>query len=97
MWSAVSMKPWTKYDTADQWASMFDLLWLLLKGISKIKSYIGKGSATIHATHWMTIKKVDFTIEYLCKYEAICKIALTRGSGAQKELFDEKNRRSKMP
>jgi hypothetical protein len=35
-------------------------------------------------------QKVDFIFEYLCKYEAICKKALTHGSGAQIELFDEK-------
>jgi hypothetical protein len=35
-------------------------------------------------------KKIDFIVEYLRKYEAICKKALTRGSRAQMELFDEK-------
>jgi hypothetical protein len=35
-------------------------------------------------------KKIDFIIEYLCEYEAICKKALTRVSGAQMELYDEK-------
>jgi hypothetical protein len=34
----------------------------------------------------LTTKKV----EYLRKYEAICKKALTRVSGAQMELFDVK-------
>jgi hypothetical protein len=41
-------------------------------------------------------KKIDFLVEYLREYEKICKKALTRRSGAQKELFDEKNRRSKI-
>jgi hypothetical protein len=41
-------------------------------------------------------KKVDFIVKYLCKYEAMCKKALTRVSGAQMELFDEKNQRSKI-
>jgi hypothetical protein len=41
-------------------------------------------------------KKVDFLVEYLREYEAICKKALTRGSGAQMEFFDGKNRRSKI-
>jgi hypothetical protein len=41
-------------------------------------------------------KEIDFIVEYLCKYEAICKKALTPGSRAQMELFDEKNRRSKI-
>jgi hypothetical protein len=44
----------------------------------------------------MTTKKVDFLVEYLREYEAICKKTLTLGSGAQMELFDEKNRRSKI-
>jgi hypothetical protein len=38
----------------------------------------------------LTTKNVDFIVEYLRKYEAICKKALTRVSGAQMELFDEK-------
>jgi hypothetical protein len=38
----------------------------------------------------LTTKKVDFIVEYLYEYEAICKKALTRVSGAQMELFDEK-------
>jgi hypothetical protein len=38
----------------------------------------------------LTTKKVDFIVEYLRKYEAICKKALTCGSRAQMELFDEK-------
>jgi hypothetical protein len=38
----------------------------------------------------LTTKKVDFIVEYLCKYEATCKKALTRASGAHLELFDEK-------
>jgi hypothetical protein len=41
-------------------------------------------------------KKIYFIIEYLREYEAICKKALTLGSRAQMELFDEKNRRSKI-
>jgi hypothetical protein len=44
----------------------------------------------------LTTKKVDFIVEYLREYEAIYKKALTRVSGAQMELFDEKNRRSKI-
>jgi hypothetical protein len=36
-------------------------------------------------------KKVYFIVEYLREYEVICKKALTRESGAQMELFDEKN------
>jgi hypothetical protein len=44
----------------------------------------------------LTTKKVYFIVEYLCEYEAICKKALTRVSGAQMELFDEKNQRSKI-
>jgi hypothetical protein len=31
---AVSMKLLIEYDTADHWTSKFDLLWLLLNGIS---------------------------------------------------------------
>jgi hypothetical protein len=41
-------------------------------------------------------KKFNFIVEYLCEYVAIRKKALTRGSRAQMELFDEKNRRSKI-
>jgi hypothetical protein len=41
-------------------------------------------------------KKIDLIGEYLSEYETICKKALTRGSRAQMELFDEKNRRSKI-
>jgi hypothetical protein len=44
----------------------------------------------------LTTKKVDFNVEYFREYEAICKKALTRVSGAQMELFDEKNQRSKI-
>jgi hypothetical protein len=39
----------------------------------------------------LTTKKVNFKVECLCKYEAICKKALAQGSGAQMELFDEKS------
>jgi hypothetical protein len=35
-------------------------------------------------------KKIDFIVDYLRKYEVICKKALTRGSRAQMELLDEK-------
>jgi hypothetical protein len=35
-------------------------------------------------------KKIDFIVEYLREYEAICKKALTPGSRTQMELFDEK-------
>jgi hypothetical protein len=45
---------------------------------------------------WSMAKKVNFIVEYLWEYEAICKKALTRVSGAQMELFDEKNQRSKI-
>jgi hypothetical protein len=38
----------------------------------------------------------DFIVEYLREYEAICKKALTRVSGAQMELFYEKNQKSKI-
>jgi hypothetical protein len=31
-------------------------------------------------------KKIDFIVEYLREYEAICKKALTRGSKAQMEV-----------
>jgi hypothetical protein len=41
-------------------------------------------------------KKFDLIVEYLREYKAICKKALTHGSRAQIELFDEKNRRSKI-
>jgi hypothetical protein len=39
----------------------------------------------------------DFIVEYLCKFEAICKMALTRYSGAPEELFDDKTRGQKSP
>jgi hypothetical protein len=35
-------------------------------------------------------KKIDFIVEYLREYKAIYKKALTRGSRAQMELFEEK-------
>jgi hypothetical protein len=38
----------------------------------------------------MTNNKVNFIIEYLCKYEAICRKALTSRPGAKMEFFDEK-------
>jgi hypothetical protein len=41
-------------------------------------------------------KKIVFIVEYIREYEAISKKAYNRGSGAQMELFDEKNRRSKI-
>jgi hypothetical protein len=44
----------------------------------------------------LTTKKVYFPVEYLWEYKAICKMALTRGSGAQMKLFDEKNQRFKI-
>jgi hypothetical protein len=44
----------------------------------------------------LTPKKVDFIVEYLREYEAMCKKALNRVSGAQMELFDEQNQRSKI-
>jgi hypothetical protein len=37
----------------------------------------------------------DFKVEYLREFEAICKKALTRESGAEVGLFDKKNQRSK--
>jgi hypothetical protein len=40
----------------------------------------------------LTTKKVNFTVKYLREYEAICKKAFTRVSGAQMELFDEKTK-----
>jgi hypothetical protein len=47
-WWAVSMTLLTKYDTANQGASKFDVLWLLLKGISiKKKPVIGNLYNTI--------------------------------------------------
>jgi hypothetical protein len=44
----------------------------------------------------LTTKKVNFIVEYLREYEAISKKASTLESGAQMELFDAKNRRSKI-
>jgi hypothetical protein len=41
----------------------------------------------------LTTKKFDFIVEYLREYEATCKKALTRESGAQMKLFDEKTQR----
>jgi hypothetical protein len=49
-WWAVSMTPLTKIDTADQGASKFSVLWLLLKRIPIEKSYIGKLYYTISTT-----------------------------------------------
>jgi hypothetical protein len=40
--------------------------------------------------------EVDFIVKNLREYEAICKKALIGVSGAQMELFDEKNQRSKI-
>jgi hypothetical protein len=36
-------------------------------------------------------QNIDFIVEYLREFEAICKKALAHGSGAHIELFDEKN------
>jgi hypothetical protein len=44
---------------------------------------------------WLTTKKVDFIVDYLHEYEAICKQVLTRVSGAQVELFYEKKTRGR--
>jgi hypothetical protein len=44
----------------------------------------------------LTTEKVDFIVEHLREYEAICKKALTRVSWAQMELFEKKNQRSKI-
>jgi hypothetical protein len=38
----------------------------------------------------LTAKKLDFIVKYLREYKVMCKNALTRGSRAQMELFDEK-------
>jgi hypothetical protein len=53
----VSIAQLTKYayDTPDQRASKFDMLWLLFKGISIKKSYISKLYHTIYATFKQTI------------------------------------------
>jgi hypothetical protein len=40
----------------------------------------------------VSTKKVDFIVEHLREYKAICKKALTHVSGAQIELFYEKTR-----
>jgi hypothetical protein len=50
------------------------------------------GSATLVGSVIDTAdhKKIDFIVEYLREYEAICKKALTHGPRAQIELFYEK-------
>jgi hypothetical protein len=40
-------------------------------------------------------KKSDLEVEYHGEFESIYETALTRGSGAQRELFDEKNQKSR--
>jgi hypothetical protein len=40
-------------------------------------------------------KKIDFIVEYLREYEAICKKAIILWSRAQMELFDEKKPEAK--
>jgi hypothetical protein len=40
----------------------------------------------------MTTKKSEFKVVYLGEYESMYETALTRGSWAQIELFDEKKR-----
>jgi hypothetical protein len=37
----------------------------------------------------------DFKVEYLREFHAICKKALTRGSGVLEKLFDEKKTRGR--
>jgi hypothetical protein len=64
-------------DTADQWSAV------------SMTSLTSGGGVIDTADH----KKIDFIVEYLCEYKAICKTALTRGSRSEIELFDEKNRR----
>jgi hypothetical protein len=44
----------------------------------------------------LATKKVDFIVKYLSEDKAVRKKAFTHGPGAQMELFDEKNRRSKI-
>jgi hypothetical protein len=39
-------------------------------------------------------KKDDFIVEFLGEFKSIIENAFSRGSGAQMEVFDEKNRRS---
>jgi hypothetical protein len=51
------------------------------------------------AHHWSAVSLIplntNLIFEYLREYKAICKKALTRGTGAQMELFDAKNQSQK--
>jgi hypothetical protein len=59
----------TKYDTADQWASKFDMRWLLLKGISIKNNTYSRQIVLLYTISFTFIQKIS-------------KKALTRVSGA---------------
>jgi hypothetical protein len=44
----------------------------------------------------LTTKNADLKVEYLGEIELIIETALTRGSGAQVDLYDEKSQRSRI-
>jgi hypothetical protein len=48
------------------------------------------GSAVSGVINTDDHKKIDFIVKYLRKYKVTCKKALTRGSRAHMELYDEK-------
>jgi hypothetical protein len=105
-WWAVSMTPLTsrgrcpftlptKYDTAGQLASKFDMLWLILKGISIKNSHIGKLNFTVSTTFLqkilgLTKDHCSFQNRISLQIRSHSKKALTLLRGAQMELFDEK-------
>jgi hypothetical protein len=68
----------------------------LVKIIRKKKKLFGSATLISGVNDTNDHKKIDFIVEYLHEYEVKCEKALTRGSRAQMELFDEKNRRSKI-
>jgi hypothetical protein len=75
------MTPLVRYDTAG--AEDLEFARLPLKGISIKKNYIDKLYYPIAITITHKISKIgDFKVEYLHEFQAICKKAFTRVSGA---------------
>jgi hypothetical protein len=61
--------------------------------MQKIGVKQGKLFSVVLLLTLLTTNKVDFVVQFLREYKAICKKALICVSGAQIELFDEKKTR----
>jgi hypothetical protein len=76
---------------------MYDFsIWIPFKSSQSTLNFEVPWSAVSILVSGVNDKNIDFIVEYLREYVVIWKKALTRWSRAQMELFDEKNRRSKI-